>query len=377
MKIQLSSVKKLPLWLLGIAFVVTSQCTLAIAEFSESTFTDLDYGFYFFGKNDAYEKYQPGQRNRYFDPSKPTMVYLHGWQNGMVEDMRRETFDTSDIIGAPEGIDLAASWINDGYNVAIYYWTQFADESEVQDAEEKIWPQPERNNPRRLSWRSYVSQGQTETNNNGPQNTSISELFVEEYLDVFQDASNIRLAGHSLGAQLMIVASQQLLDAVNAGALNTNALPNRLALLDPFFSNGEKDYLNNRWTGQVARDYADNLKNAGVLIEAYRSSPTTSTIFVGDANNELLQKTAFSELAPWYFWAWQFTEKHVMARWWYLLSYNSSTLNIENNNNRDALSASASNQTVRYWMNSNQRLVQTEGRRTERVSDDQFTQRNR
>ena len=45
----------------------------------------------------------------------------------------------------------------------------------------------------------------------------------------------------------------------------------------------------------------DSLKSWGVIFEAYRSSSVTNTFLVGDANNGLLNKTAFVEFKPWYF----------------------------------------------------------------------------
>lgn len=72
----------------------------------------------------------------YYDDSRPTVIYFHGWKSGSSEeDYNRDNFTFSD-----NGNSLShLAWKQMGWNVGIYHWNQFADESEVKDAEAKMW----------------------------------------------------------------------------------------------------------------------------------------------------------------------------------------------------------------------------------------------
>jgi hypothetical protein len=104
-----------------------------------------DYGFYWFDANnqstDAVNS--SGVPNTvstaFYDPAKPTVFYFHGWQKGTsVKSYSRETFLYADPT-TKTNVNTVAKWKADGWNVAIFYWNQMADEDEVKDAEAKIW----------------------------------------------------------------------------------------------------------------------------------------------------------------------------------------------------------------------------------------------
>ena len=119
-----------------ICFSLSNLTLGATGVFPASTFQNLDYGLYWFGTNDNYEKAEPGYGNAYYDNDAPTVIFIHGWQNGATKKLQRETFNRHDN-GGPDK-DLAYSWRQAGYNVGILYWNQFADEGEVKDAEAKV-----------------------------------------------------------------------------------------------------------------------------------------------------------------------------------------------------------------------------------------------
>ena len=52
----------------------------------------LDFGLYFFGEKQNNDKYVVGKKNKYFDPKKPTVIYVHGWERGTTVRNFRETF---------------------------------------------------------------------------------------------------------------------------------------------------------------------------------------------------------------------------------------------------------------------------------------------
>jgi len=216
-----------------------------------------------------------------------------------------------------------------------------------------------------MRWRDSLGNYHT-----GP-SQSAGQLVFESLRDNMANYTGNRvvITGHSLGNQMALVVSKKIKEGIQAGNTNAKLKPARIALLDPFYSKGKKDYLNNRWTGEVARDYADELKNWGVIIEAYRSSGVSSTGFVGDKNVGLLNKTAFVELKPWYFGSTQIGLKHIAGRWHYFWSHDFNTPSVKKSSD-SGLSASTSDERVRSLMNGTKRLIQIDGRRTKTPADD-------
>ena len=364
-----SSLSKL-VALVAICLSFTVQSALA-GVFPDSTFSNLNAGLVFFGKDNRYQTYVPGQANQYFDSNKKTLIYIHGWQNGATEDKKRPLFDSDTMRGAPGGLDYAAGWIDRGYNVAIFYWNQFADEGEVKDAEAKIWTKW---GDKRMRWRNSRGDYSSYTGDAG----NVTGILTRQYISLFANhrGGSVRIAGHSLGGQMALVAAIQIRGAWYRGEIPGVAVPSRIALLDAAFLQGGRDFLGGDWTGERARRYADMLKSDGVLIESYRSSGATSNGLIGDSNDKLNDKTAFTELKPWYFNWFQLREKHDMAKWWYLDSINYAAPDLENASS-PGMNASTSSDWVRYWMESDSRLEQTEGRRTKRLTDDEFTVKDR
>lgn len=334
--------------------------------FTPSTFQNLDYGLYWFGYNEA-EKAVPGQLNPYYENHKPTMIFIHGWQQNSVTNQRRETFNRQRA-GEPDE-DLSQYWLDRGYNVGILYWNQFADEGEVKDAEAKMWSI---NGPRKMRWKALDGQYRA-----GP-NRSVGQLLFESVRDNMADFSNghLRLAGHSLGNQLALIVGKKLHDAVKDG-LNPNLRPDRIALLDGFYSRGWKDYLG-RWTGEHARLLVDILKADGVILEAYRSSGTSSTGIVGDKNVKLWNKTAFTELRPWNFNGFQFAEKHNAAVTWYFWSMAFDVPQmIQYYGGGDVMSSATGDNRARELMNANFGTRQYRGKYSATPADDDFERRGR
>lgn len=343
-----------------------SQVVRAEITFPDSVFSNLDYGLYWFDYTDA-EKAVPNQTNPYYDANKNTVIYIHGWQSGSTAEARRRTLNTASVGGPDE--DLSQYWLDRGWNVGILYWNQFADESDVQDAEAKIYTT---DGPQGMRWMNLAGDYQT-----GP-NQSVTELFVASIVDNMADftGTELRLAGHSLGNQLAVTIAYELMSENQGGNIQAALVPDRIVLLDPFYSQNGKNYLSGQWTGDLVREYSEDLMAQGIAIESYRSSPVTSTLFVGDANTALMDQIAFSELKPWHFNFWQMSEKHNYAITWYFWSIAFDTLNTKNDAT-DAPSAASSNSQVQALMNKNWSVYQTEGRYTETPADDVFSKASR
>ena len=346
-----------------LATVVASAATGLLANaFDRAVFDNLDHGIYWHQNATTVQKAVGSNANAYFNTAAPTAIYIHGWQNGSTQNLSRETFIRPD---SGSNVDLSAPWKAAGWNMGIFYWNQFADEGEVKDAEAKIWTA---GGPKQMRWRkadgSYVNSGITQT---APQ------LFVQQYKDAmkYYSGNDIRLMGHSLGSQMVIVSAKLISDAIDRGEMPAKLLPKRIALLDPAFLADGRPYLGGAWTGEVARSYVDHLKARGVIFEALRSSGSTSNGFIGDANNGLLVKTALRELKPWYFGMFDFGGKHGAAVWHYLWEFNTSPAAIVGEAGH-APSAATSNARTRDLMNSTRKYGHDQGAWTKTPADDTY-----
>ena len=345
--------------------------------------SDLQYGISWFGKGNVSQKAVAGVNNPYYNPNKPTIIYAHGWQNGAIVRGSKETFNYKQN-DSKYGINVNAAdaWIDKGWNIGIFYWQEFADESEVRDAEAKIWSP---NGPRGMRLRRTDGSYTTASLVN---NKSVSMLMRESIQTAMPNynGNNLRLAGHSLGNQLVIATSQLLKNDVISGNLSSNFLPERVALLDPFYSRDAKAYLNNRWNGEVARDYVRQLKNEGVYFEYYQTSATGQLGFigVGDDNNGLKDLSAYTMVRPWYIGGLDVAAKHIAAPNLYFLSFGSAppeevTISWwrRRPTGQDAASASTSDSRIGDMMNNNYFWDQVEGRYTVNTDDDQFERKRK
>lgn len=353
---------------LSMLIIFTSMANAAV--FDSSVYAQLDYGLYWAGADNQFEKAGDSTKygSTYYNRYKPTMIYIHGWQNGSVANKFRETFYSTDT-GRPD-VDFANLWIAAGYNVGIIYWNQFADEGEVKDAEAKIWSV---NGPKQMRW--VDSSGNYHY---GDVNKPIAELALDQYIAAMSKyaGSDIRIVGHSLGNQVAMRLTKLINDKADAGQISSNLVPKRVSLLDAYYSNNSKDFLGGKWIGEAVRDIADSLIAKGTAIDSYRTSAATSSIFVGDQNAALHNKLAFVEQLTSYFWSWQQTEKHVAAVWLYLWSIEYPTPYVANSS-LSGVSAAASNTLVKQWMSASKHIKQNAGGNSKDLYDDNYKLVNR
>jgi hypothetical protein len=177
----------------------------------------------------------------YFDPKKPTIFFIHGWQPVTVKNKNR--FDLCYRYKQADGSESPTYntlqyW--KGWNVAVFYWNQFADEDNVLSAESKIYSTQGINGMR---WAYLDKSGQLQHCNRytsscimphkGFKQEDILDLAYDAYQNAFPSdyhPEKLRIAGQSLGTQVAI----QLSDLV----LHNKSLPQptRVALMDPYFS---------------------------------------------------------------------------------------------------------------------------------------------
>ncbi|KZY59993.1 cell adhesion protein [Oleiphilus sp. HI0068] len=320
--------------------------------------------------------------SNYYDDSKPTVIYFHGWQNGSSQD----GYDREDFTFANNGNSLShKSWKQRGWNVGVFYWNQFADEAEVKDAEAKMWSA---NGPKGMRYR--LDDGSYSTSQ--APNKSVGEIAFEQITAVLANNNkNLRFAGHSLGNQLAVYVAKQINDGINEGTLSDNVMPDRIALLDPFWSKNGKSYLGdengdgqNDWVGERTRWYiSDMIADQDVTVEWYKSSAIYD-LWIGDQNTPLESIVNLNHLRFWYLNSWDIAGKHVEARHWYFQSMNNAepeevTINWwgrRKDTGYDAASARTSDNRIKVMMGNDYEWDQVEGRYTAKPSDDQFEVKN-
>lgn len=272
-------------------------------------FAELSTGLYWFGRDGRMQKALSALPSDYYSPDKPTLIYVHGWQLGSVSMGAHET-PMRIVVDTQQ--DLAKPWIDKGWNVGFFLWTQFADDQLLM-AEQKIWDNEA------MSW--IDSSGLRRP---APDQGSASELFFQAYREAMAEhgQTEIRIVGHSLGSQMASLLTKRLYDEHKAGRLDNRLLPERLVLLDPFFSGRTQSYLMNQKNGDVLRGYlAELITSKALALEIYRSS-SVSLLPGADAHPELLSLAAFRNVYTDLIYSLdQQAEKHVYAVAYYLWSF--------------------------------------------------------
>jgi hypothetical protein len=310
------------LWVL-VLVLVSSVTASALTPDAPAAYdpNELGYGLYWFGLNGVNQKFVSGEANPYFDPGKPTLIFAHGWQPFLSNSLPNFDFD---------GHDTAAGWIDAGWNVGIFVWNQFSDETTgvtgawfgdgpppqgVLDAEAKVWTASGSKGMRWRDWDDWID-GYSDP---PPGTPSAGELFHQTYIAALEGyTGTIRIAGHSLGNQMAVRLTKLVDEEIAAGSVPEELRPTRVALLDPYWSPDPRSYLGNRTTGDVVREYIAELTPSGTLFEWYWSSIWT-TPPQGDTNDALKPMTLYAEMDPAY--ATEDVDKHLAAQHLYFWSY--------------------------------------------------------
>ena len=216
------------------------------ARWDEGTFTELNYGIYWYdNESEIPKKYTNPNAN--FDPSKPTFLFTHGMKQGEGYHSR----DLLSLCGYTDAQFEAAGYLTyeeetgynvqfyqrllqEGYNVGQFYWSQIAEESI--DGDVKIWCS-----------QTDMGERYTVSNANGDPRiqyadaptTSVAVLYGESIKEALGADYNqiLRIAGHSMGGQLSLATAQYLVLQQQSGALgNAHLVPERVSLLDPYLS---------------------------------------------------------------------------------------------------------------------------------------------
>ena len=302
-----------------------SPVTTAGRQFDHpANFSRLDYGIYWTrcgvcrpGDHGSDEvRAYPGEDDAYFNPRRPTVIFVHGWEPGSTAQAARQSMQTPIMAAPPREQDLAAPWRARGYNVGLFYWNQFADDTSSlipTGVERKIWTADGG-----LTYLTRRADGSLVSPRVYPDPASVADLFVRSYLTAMRGyrGASVRFVGHSLGNQLAVRAAYLLQGLVERRRIAPTLLPRRIALLDPFYSSGVQSYLpraNESTAGEVTRETAALQTGPARTVFEYYS---TSLIPVAA---DVAARMALVRVSPAYAGL-DVGEAHLAAIHWYFAS---------------------------------------------------------
>jgi pimeloyl-ACP methyl ester carboxylesterase len=251
----------------------------------------------------------------YFNPAKPTVIFIHGWNPSSTINKKRFDFcyqyKTSATTYSPR-YNTLKYFKQKGWNVAVFYWNQFSDDH-LSHAEGKIYTSL---NPAPRSWAYLNVHNQLEYCANSlskhcmalPDNAlskpaSITHLAFKAYTNALPSNyhQTVHIVGFSLGTQVAI----QLTNLI----LQTPAAPqaSRLTLLDPYFSYNQPSGLANKipqYNYNTLRSIINTAaqQHQALAISMYRTSPLSSAAYAKLIleNPDVSQHIAYEKLEPKY-----------------------------------------------------------------------------
>lgn len=338
----------------------------------------LTWGIHWYGYDDNHQEFIKGEDNPYYDPSKPVVIYVHGW----FKDKTINNYELDTLYIEEVDVYTQNFWLDRGYNVGLFHWNQFADD-ELSNAEAKIWSPA---GPAGMRYR--LDDGSYSTVHSPDK--SVGQLFYDNFIDALEDhyGSEIRIVGHSLGSQLTGNLAGIVHDNIMAGNISSHYEIDRIALIDPAFSSYGKDYLgdlngdgNLDWVGERVRwNIQKTINDIDSAVEIYNSTPLDWGLVVMDNNIPLQEMACDVSLRPWYYNAFQLVEKHVIAPRHYFWSIEFDTptectinwLNQRIPTGNIGPSASTPTWRIKEMMGNTYKWDQVEGRYTFTPEDDWF-----
>jgi hypothetical protein len=365
------------------------------------SFTKLSYGLYWF--KDAYNGLlgiSSSQRDEYFDPDRPTVIYVHGWQENEVKVRRRESWLRQDPFNDAKLHDMCKIWRDQGYNVGIFNWNQFGNGGLI-ESEYNIYGTPintEFGSAHSMFFSLSPSMGEVarkyrrQGEGRDIEGKSVTELFLGELQRCLggympSEDKEFRMIGHSLGTQL----TGRTCDFIRRNPGWGIPRPTRITLLELAQIHGVG--FNGIPVSDLQTQYISDLKDAGVAIDCYQSTDLQSLLII-NANmvGYIHDMCAYSrwrpdfispislKYAPWDVFAkthneiirWYMESFNYEADHWEAWTYRGLNLFAKDQRWGDALSASTSNDDVRFYMYNNTYFEQSEGKNTQNMHDDKW-----
>lgn len=330
------------------------------------------------------------------DPTKPTIINVHGvLMNG---HLGQEKYNLNSKVANPAEFDLDTNyvpmnylWLREGWNVANFHYNRFASEGIFPHIiEYKIWTNDS-------EWGVRYRHADGTFSDKDVTQYTIAEHFAAEYIRAMQllpkemGQKEIRVAAHSMGGQVSTATLFLLTELADDGQLPFSQLPDRFALLDPYFSStielvGKTNYLgpknaNIRWSGKpivenhVGKMMIECLKDIAannIVIEHY----TYENVIKSGMDflvPELIKLSSYVILVPDYEGDGYtlMSDGHNGVREWYLCSLlNGPIKDITNGSNSGEFAPSASLPTEEIAKLKNKEFLQVAGFSTVRTEDD-------
>ncbi len=299
----------------GIAIFDWDQDTRSLQTYY---YEELDVGIYFLGvqqnavrnEQPGAQKFIPGQPNPFFNSSRPTIIYAHGWNKDSVLNRNREGLL---FVQDNQWQNVQNFWLTRGWNVGIFQWLQLADDDwglKPVDTEKKIYDA----NSANIGMRWKRSNGVFSSTDRPTLN--VTQLYRQSYLQVagaLAAGVEIRLIGNSLGGNLTLNMVRELV-------INGSRTPSRVTLHDPYWDSDLRGlnfpgaFVNTR---AVAVDAAQRVSNRGIALEYFRSSVAGQQGYVrgvaqigsyvnfvpGYTSNQAIKHTQATRQ---YLWGWDF-----------------------------------------------------------------------
>lgn len=363
-----------------------------------NTFTDLDYGLYWFKSVNDGLRCRDNQDDEYFDRSKPTVIYVHGWQPGEAKLRRRESWYRQDAQTDSVMHDCCKIWKDKGYNVGIFHWNQFGDldgtpHGTIFSQANIYYIATEEGLPashsmiHALSAKKGESSRVYEPDDTGSliEGKTVVDLFLDDLRRCMAGYSTVnrefRMIGHSLGTQVTGRTCKLLLDYPQWNV----PVPTRIALLEL----AQVGVNNINVPGLQTQWIQDLVASDKVALECYQSTNLqtllgATTAFVGDIHdmgayarfipdylgdlNALKSATkSHNEIVRWYM---ESVKGPEFPCWSYLGPYRSQY-------HGTALSAATPRWRVKELMGGDTWYHQSEGMDTPYVLDDVFKPQSR
>lgn len=223
------------------------------------------------------------QEKNYFDPKKPTIIFIHGWVPFSVKSKGRFDFcyqyPLSSKTESPV-FNTIAKW--QGYNVGVFYWNQFADEFQLLFPEEAVVAVEAKiyspNGSRGMEWKYLDQAGKVQMCTDADTdcvrpNQGIADLAFETYQKALPKSyhQELRITGQSLGTQIAIQLTAKIMQNPSLPQ------PTSLVLMDPFFSPDGKFTEKNNLPYSVAQY---NTETVTYILQMYhKSHPASRTKF--------------------------------------------------------------------------------------------------
>ena len=186
------------------------------------------FGLFFYNEDGSMTRSTEPIETVNYDPSKPLVIFIHGM-------LYPFGYHSNELI------PNAVGWLEKGYNVAEFCWSQLSDFM-PNVGTRKVWGRGAGN------FMYEADDGQRTEESEDLLNYSIAECFVAYYLDFMEKntfkGSEIRLTGLSLGGSTVVASMSYLFALLEDGWIDKEFLPDRMSLFDAYleFTGGIEAY---------------------------------------------------------------------------------------------------------------------------------------